>query len=245
MLLLAILLLLADVGLLLAALVTGQNALAWGSVGVSAALAVVLLILSRRSGRRRREAARAAQAAADAALDDDPYVAGHLRPHPPESSEAESSEAESSEPEPSEPDEEDTDAADLLVIWELADEVLVVDERPRYHLARCGRLGAAQTERLPIREARELGFTPCDQCRPDASLARRRRAALVREEQDAERTEDGALSSGREVAHSDAGEEQPGEETADAGQQPVPAGGSRNTGGNSPENADSEAAKER
>lgn len=80
-----------------------------------------------------------------------------------------------------EPDEEDTDAADLLVVWDLADEVLVVDEHPRYHLARCDWPGSAGTQPLPVREARELGFTPCALCRPDATLARRFRATVTAE----------------------------------------------------------------
>jgi hypothetical protein len=75
------------------------------------------------------------------------------------------------------PGEEDTDAADLLLIYELADEVLVVDEQPRYHLARCRWHDHERAERLPVREARELGFTPCDRCRPDTTLARKHRAA--------------------------------------------------------------------
>jgi hypothetical protein len=81
------------------------------------------------------------------------------------------------EGESGEPGEEDTDAADLLVVYELNDEVLVVDEHPRYHLARCTWPDRERGERLPVREARELGFTPCDRCQPDAALARRRRAA--------------------------------------------------------------------
>ncbi|MGH3924333.1 MAG: hypothetical protein ACRDTT_15965 [Pseudonocardiaceae bacterium] len=59
---------------------------------------------------------------------------------------------------------------------ELADEVLVIDEYPRYHLAGCPWADAAHVDRLPVREARELGFTPCAQCSPDAALVRRHRA---------------------------------------------------------------------
>lgn len=225
MLLLAILLLLlAAVGLVVAALVTGQIVLAWGSVGASAVVAVALLALRRRARRRRREAAEADR---DSVLEDeeqddalvDPQL-GHTSVQPPEPSPTaaaeepdsatqgsdeprdqpvpadatasgaaaepdESAAAESAPPEEdpaTEPDEEDTDAADLLVVWELPDEVLVVDEHPRYHLARCAWPDPAPTERLPVREARELGFTPCAQCRPDASLARRLRVASAKQE---------------------------------------------------------------
>ncbi|MGH4025995.1 MAG: hypothetical protein ACRDRV_15575, partial [Pseudonocardiaceae bacterium] len=95
-----------------------------------------------------------------------------------------------------EPDEEDTDAADLLVVWELSDEVLVVDEHPRYHLARCSWPDAAATESLPVQEARELGFTPCAQCRPDTALARKRRAALAK--QDPAKQDTGSTDTRRE-----------------------------------------------
>ncbi|MGH3698174.1 MAG: hypothetical protein ACRDQY_01625 [Pseudonocardiaceae bacterium] len=73
--------------------------------------------------------------------------------------------------------EEETDAADLLIVYELVDEVLVIDEHPRYHLARCRFSDQVRGERLPVREARELGFTPCGLCRPDTTLARKYRAA--------------------------------------------------------------------
>ncbi len=69
------------------------------------------------------------------------------------------------------PPEEATDATDVLVVTESEAEVLVVDEYPRYHLAECGWLGQRATIPLPAREARELGFTPCARCGPDATLA--------------------------------------------------------------------------
>lgn len=45
-------------------------------------------------------------------------------------------------------------------------EVLVVDGRPRYHVADCPHLVGRLTEPLPAREAVELGFSPCGLCRP-------------------------------------------------------------------------------
>ena len=69
------------------------------------------------------------------------------------------------------PGEEETDAADLLIVSELDAEVVVVDEYPRYHLADCGWLADRDTIPIEIAEARELGFTPCARCGPDASLA--------------------------------------------------------------------------
>lgn len=76
-----------------------------------------------------------------------------------------------------EPDEEPTDASDLLVVAGLDAEVRVVDEHPRYHLATCHWLGPRATIPIPVSEARQLGFTPCARCGPDAILAARHRAA--------------------------------------------------------------------
>lgn len=78
------------------------------------------------------------------------------------------------------------DAADALVVSELTDEVRVLDERPRYHLAECSWLAARPSLGLPIGEARRLGFTPCAVCRPDASLAARERAGRAEPGQPAE-----------------------------------------------------------
>ncbi len=52
-------------------------------------------------------------------------------------------------------------------------EVLVVDGRPRYHLADCPHLVGRLTEPLPAREAVELGFSPCGLCRPVDRLVAR------------------------------------------------------------------------
>jgi hypothetical protein len=76
-----------------------------------------------------------------------------------------------------EPGEEPTDATDLLIVTDLPDEVRVVDEHPRYHLAACTYLHDKPTIPLPVSEARQLGFTPCIRCGPDATLAARHRAS--------------------------------------------------------------------
>jgi hypothetical protein len=78
--------------------------------------------------------------------------------------------------EPGEPGEEPTDATDLLVVSDLRFEVRVVDEHPRYHLSQCSYLLDKPTLPLPVAEARQLGFTPCARCGPDATLAARHRA---------------------------------------------------------------------
>ena len=166
-----VVLLLAAVGLLIAALGTGHAGLAWGSVALSVVVAAMIL-------RRWRRSWRQSQDEPVLLLEDEPGE----RPLQPGSVSAAqevdpgSAAAEDTQRGGTEPGEEDTDAADLLVIYELVDEVLVVDEHPRYHLARCRWPDHARVERLPVREARELGFTPCDRCRPDTTLARRHRA---------------------------------------------------------------------
>jgi hypothetical protein len=79
-----------------------------------------------------------------------------------------------------EPGEEDVLVTDLLLVVDLDDEVLVVDEHPRYHLAGCRFLDGRTTVPLPMVEARTDGFTPCGACRPVRHLAdteRSRRAA--------------------------------------------------------------------
>ncbi|WUJ12574.1 hypothetical protein OHA21_48135 [Actinoplanes sp. NBC_00393] len=74
-----------------------------------------------------------------------------------------------------EPDDDDPDdeplpqsvrPADAVLIARLDLEVLVVDGRPRYHMADCPHLVGRLTEALPVNEAVELGFSPCGLCRP-------------------------------------------------------------------------------
>ncbi len=214
--LITVVLLLAAVGLLLAAMSTGHVVLAWGSVALSAVVAATILVRWRRSWRRRHDAPEDEpllldepvdvvpdDVAPDAkAVDPAPVTAAHEADPVTVSAVAESAVADTrsdhtdsgeisaagnqqqvnetqedeTQENETEPGEEDTDAADLLVVYELTDEVLVVDEHPRYHLARCRWPDAARAERLPVREARELGFTPCARCRPDKALARKHRS---------------------------------------------------------------------
>jgi hypothetical protein len=65
---------------------------------------------------------------------------------------------------------------DAVRIARLDAEVLVVDGRPRYHLADCAHLVGRLTEPIPVNEAVELGFSPCGLCRPVDRLV----AAAVR-----------------------------------------------------------------
>ncbi|TFV61319.1 hypothetical protein E4P41_09910 [Geodermatophilus sp. DF01-2] len=80
-----------------------------------------------------------------------------------------------------EPAEEDVEVTDLLLVVDLHDEVVVVDEHPRYHLDGCPYLAGRTAVPLPMSEARIDGFTPCATCRPVRHLAEversRRRSA--------------------------------------------------------------------
>lgn len=68
------------------------------------------------------------------------------------------------------PGEEPTSAEDARVVAGLDAEVLVVDEYPRYHLAACDWITGRETIPIAVSEARDLGFTPCVQCAPDAGV---------------------------------------------------------------------------
>jgi hypothetical protein len=74
-----------------------------------------------------------------------------------------------------EPPMEDVEVTDLLLIVDLKDEVLVVDEHPRYHVPGCSYLPGRETIPVPLDEARADGFTPCGVCSPDRALAQRER----------------------------------------------------------------------
>ncbi|HEX3787750.1 MAG TPA: hypothetical protein VHW44_07815 [Pseudonocardiaceae bacterium] len=186
-------------GLLLAALVSTTMLWAWLSLWVTALGAVVLIVYWVRRRRGVLAADDVADAAAwdgaDTEVDrtgsDQPELdhdTGFAQPDEP-GAEGESVVAPSTVP-PSravpavaaaqpaadldlaaEPAEEQTDVADVLAVNELSVTVVVVDERPRYHLTSCAWLAGRRTIGLPVREARQLGFTPCAVCTPDRTLA--------------------------------------------------------------------------
>jgi hypothetical protein len=81
---------------------------------------------------------------------------------------------------PTEPGVEEVEVTDLLLVVDLTDEVLVVDEHPRYHLDGCRWLTGRETVPLPLDEARTDGFTPCALCAPDRHLADRERGRRAR-----------------------------------------------------------------
>jgi hypothetical protein len=76
-----------------------------------------------------------------------------------------------------EPAVEDIPVAAALRVAQLDDDVLVVDGRPRYHLAGCPAVADRATVALPVSGARRGGFTPCAECRPDSTLLARSRSA--------------------------------------------------------------------
>ncbi|MFC7548465.1 hypothetical protein [Plantactinospora sp. GCM10030261] len=61
-------------------------------------------------------------------------------------------------------------ATDADRVARLTDDVLVVDGRPRYHVAGCPHLVGRTSEPVPVNEALDLGFTPCSMCEPDTAL---------------------------------------------------------------------------
>ncbi len=67
---------------------------------------------------------------------------------------------------PDEPRPQRVQPADAVRVSRMAADVLVVDGRPRYHLADCPHLEGRESEPIPVAEAVDLGFTPCGLCRP-------------------------------------------------------------------------------
>ena len=70
-----------------------------------------------------------------------------------------------------EPDEERTEPSELAVLAGLEDEVVVIDEQPRFHLADCVSLAGHASITLPAKEALDCEFTPCGTCTPVRILA--------------------------------------------------------------------------
>nr|WP_240939731.1 hypothetical protein [Planosporangium flavigriseum] len=80
------------------------------------------------------------------------------------------SEATDDEDPPDEPVAQRVPDGDAAEVARMSNEVLVIDGRPRYHLAGCVHLLGRTSEPLPVSEAVELGFTPCGLCEPDRAL---------------------------------------------------------------------------
>lgn len=71
---------------------------------------------------------------------------------------------------PDEPVAQRVPPSDAVRISRMSTEVLVIDGRPRYHVAGCVHLLGRPHEPLPVNEAVELGFSPCGLCEPDSAL---------------------------------------------------------------------------
>jgi len=71
---------------------------------------------------------------------------------------------------PDEPVAQQVSASEAARVARMTMDVLVIDGRPRYHLAGCVHLLGRESEPLPVGEAIELGFTPCGLCEPDSAL---------------------------------------------------------------------------
>lgn len=71
---------------------------------------------------------------------------------------------------PDEPAAQYVSPADAARIARMTADVLVIDGRPRYHLAGCVHLLGRESEPIPVGEAVELGFSPCGRCEPDSAL---------------------------------------------------------------------------
>jgi hypothetical protein len=71
---------------------------------------------------------------------------------------------------PDEPVAQRVTASDAARVARMTTDVLVIDGRPRYHVAGCVHLLGRPFEPLPVGEAVDLGFTPCGLCEPDSAL---------------------------------------------------------------------------
>ncbi|WET77494.1 hypothetical protein P3102_25840 [Amycolatopsis sp. QT-25] len=193
MLYIVLVLVLAALGLLVAALITANSLWAWLSIGLSVVAGLLLLFDLLRRRKKRAADVPAEEAADDSAEDasaDEPAdePAGEPDDEPADGQEKKSEDVEqtglmsaagelgdaeeSSAPESTgDPGEEENDPADVAVVSELETEVVVVDEYPRYHVTSCTWLETRNTIPLGIGEARQLGFTPCALCTPNAEIA--------------------------------------------------------------------------
>ena len=167
------LMVLVGVGLFVAAVLTGVDALYWACVAVCVAAAVLLFV-----ARRRLSAAvpggTPAAPATDATAGAPPTDAEVAADEVPARSAANDVPVEPADL--PDPDVEDVEVTDLLLVVDLKDEVFVLDEHPRYHLAGCVHLRGRTPIPLPHDEARTDGFTPCAVCEPDHTLADQVRA---------------------------------------------------------------------
>jgi hypothetical protein len=165
------LLVLLGLALFVAGILAGLTPLYWACVAVCVVAAVLLFVARRGMAPRADGTAKTTvptPVSTPAAEGEAPAGAAPPSEAPP-----------AAEPAPvdlGEPPVEEVEVTDLLLVVDLTDEVLVVDEHPRYHLAGCVHLTGRTAIPLPHDEARADGFTPCGVCEPERHLADRVRA---------------------------------------------------------------------
>ena len=181
----AALLVLLGLGLFVAGIVTGVTLLYWGCVAACVVAAVLLIAVRRQLGRQPDTAETAETATTGTTAPEpagtttqEPAIPAGPPPAPGERAGGRGADVPAVRPAGDVPDPqvEEVEVTDLLIVVDLKDEVLVVDEHPRYHLSGCRWLSGRETIPLPIDEARADGFTPCAVCAPDRNLAERARA---------------------------------------------------------------------
>ncbi|WP_027346214.1 hypothetical protein [Hamadaea tsunoensis] len=194
----SLLLIVVAVVLLVLGLVNGASGLLVASIGASLLAAVALVVGARQAAAARAEAeyGEDAQDADDDYGDDyeEPVRSRGARDavretavrepviREPERRLAESAgvsipaqvgtltDPEDDEDPPDEPVAQRVAPAEAARIARMSTEVLVIDGRPRYHVAGCVHLLGRPNEPLPVNEAVELGFSPCGLCEPDSAL---------------------------------------------------------------------------
>ena len=154
-------LLLVGLALFVAGILTGTTALYWACVAACLVAAILILRVWRQL-----------DTPPPATADEPSAPAGRPDAEPSAGVAGESS---ATPAEPADPPVEEVEVTDLLLVVDLTDEVLVIDEHPRYHLAGCVHVAGRTTIPLPLDEARTDGFTPCAVCAPDSTLAERAR----------------------------------------------------------------------
>lgn len=179
MLYIVLVLVLAALGLLVAALITANSLWAWISIGLSV-VAGLLLVFDWLRRRKKRSAEAPVEETADDPADEaaEPEEGDEEKPEDAEQTVLMPTIGELGDPEEAaepqrngDPGEEESDPEDVAVVSELETEIVVVDEYPRYHVTTCAWLETRDTIPLGIGEARQLGFTPCALCTPDAEIA--------------------------------------------------------------------------
>jgi hypothetical protein len=172
------LLILVGLGLFVGGILTGATVLYWACVAACVVAGVLLILAWRRMPAKKGQPATAEQAAEPTPTTTGTPTeesAGNPPGRPAAAAGPRRDTAARAAVHVRDPGVEEVEVTDLLVVVDLKDEVLVVDEHPRYHVAECSWLVGRETIPLPLDEARTDGFTPCAVCSPDRTLAERAR----------------------------------------------------------------------